>query len=116
LQATGSEAVILTAADFIDNDWGRENWQAVEQLAANRCWPFFSITLYCEPSEHRRRIVDERRAARGKLQDASAVDARMERPIAEGHGSHSLRLDITDMTAADAASFISEWVHQLAEE
>lgn len=112
LQAPNTETVILTAADFIDSDWGRENWQAVQQLAADRRWPFHSIALYCEPSEHRRRIADEGRAGRGKLQDASAVDAMKDRPIAEGRGPRSLRLDLTDMTAADAASTISAWVYQ----
>lgn len=112
LQAPETETVILTAADFIDSDWGRENWQAVQQLAADRRWPFYPIALYCEPSEHRRRIVNEGRAGRGKLQDASAVNAMVDRPLAEGRGPHSLRLDITDITAADAASSISAWVHQ----
>jgi predicted kinase len=112
LRAPDTESVILTAADFIDNDWGRENWQAVEKLAADRRWLFFSVALYCEPSEHRRRIADEDRARRGKLQDANAVDTMIDRPIAEGRGSRSLRLDITDMTAIDAASYISAWVLQ----
>jgi predicted kinase len=116
LRAPDTETIILTAADFTDSNWGLENWQAVQQLAADRRWPFYSIALYCEPSEHRGRIVSEDRAGRGKLQDAGTVELLTRRPLAEGLGPKSLHLDITHMTAGDVAAHIAVWVHRLTGE
>lgn len=112
MRISDEKTIILTAADFADSEWGRENWQAVERLAAGRRWPFYQIALYCEPSEHRHRIVSDDRAIRGKLQDAGGVDLLSRRPLAEGNGLPSLRLDITNMTASDAAAGIAAWINR----
>lgn len=104
------EIVILTAADFDDSDWGRENWQAVTQLASDRQWPFYVIVLTCEPDEHRRRIVADDREGRGKLRDANAVTRLSQRPLIRGSGDRTATLDITNMTAADASEQLIMWM------
>jgi predicted kinase len=74
LSLPNGETVILTAADFADNDWGHENWQAIEQLARDRDWPLFVICLRCAPAEHRIRIAGADREQHGKLRDPEAVN------------------------------------------
>lgn len=110
LRLPENEAVILTAADFDDSEWGQENWRAVERLADDRRWPFFSIALYCDAAEHRRRIVAEDRAGRGKLQDAAAVDKISMRPLIQRRASQSISLNITSMTADAAAAYLLDWL------
>jgi predicted kinase len=110
LSLPGHEIVILTAADFDDSDWGRENWQAVTQLAGERQWPFYVITLTCEPDEHRRRIISEDREGRGKLRDADAVIRLSQRPLIQGRGDRKVTLDTTNMTATDASEHLLIWM------
>lgn len=105
-----NEIVILTAADFDDSEWGRENWQAVVRLAEERRWPLYSIVLRCDPAEHRRRIIDIDREGRGKLRDADAVATMTMRPLARADGSRCMELDVTLMAAEDAALRLVEWM------
>lgn len=111
LRLPDSEIVILTAADFDDSQWGRENWQAVAHLADERRWPFFSIILRCHPAEHVRRIVNEDREGIGKLRDAEAVATMAVRPLIQAEGRRNTELDITMMAAEDAALHIIEWMN-----
>jgi len=110
LRLPDNEIVILTAADFDDSQWGRENWQAVVRLAEERRWPLYSIVLRCDPAEHRRRIIDKDREGRGKLRDADAVATMTMRPLARADGSRCTELDVTMMAAEDAALRLVEWV------
>jgi hypothetical protein len=110
LRMPDNETVILTDAYNASSDWAWENWKAIEQLAAARRWPFFTIALYCDADEHRRRIVAEDRAARGKLQDASYVDRATDRRLIERDGPLSLRLDVTHRSAQDAAATLASWI------
>lgn len=111
LRLPDNEVVILTAADFDDSQWGRENWQAVAHLADERRWSFFAITLHCLPSEHVRRIVNEDRGRLGKLRDAKAVATMATRPLIQADGRRNTELDITMMAAEDAALRIIEWMN-----
>ncbi|MCI4589233.1 hypothetical protein MOK15_03840 [Sphingobium sp. BYY-5] len=114
LELPDDETIIFTAADFDDSDWGRESWQAVEQLAVSRGWPLFTISLLCNPAEHRMRIVDEGRKGRGKLQDASAVDRLGQRPLIMRAGPLSMQLDTTGLTADRAAAQLTDWIEYIA--
>lgn len=110
LRLPDNETVILTDAYFDDTDWGRESWSVIDLLADQRGWPFFSIALVCEAAEHRRRIVNEERAGRGKLQDASYVDRAVTRRLIENVGGLCNRLDTTDLSADYAASILVDWI------
>jgi predicted kinase len=102
--------VILTDAFFDDSAWGRESWAAMLDLAAARAARLFTIALMCEPQEHRRRIIGEDRAAKGKVRDIAYVDTASERRLLERPGDDSLRLDITHLAADAAASRIATWM------
>lgn len=110
LQLPDNETVILTDAYFEDSDWGWESWKAIEQLARLRRWTFLTISLACDAPQHRRRIVTEERAGRGKLQDPSYVDRVAARRLIEKAGPLSSRLDITHRSAEDAASILVDWI------
>jgi len=110
LRVPVDENIILTSADFLDSEWGRENWGAIQKLAEERDWPLYSVVLRCEPAEHKARIISAEREARGKLREAGTVDLYTTRPLAGTDGCSSLELDVTHMTPDDAASEIKDWV------
>lgn len=110
LQLPKSAPVVLTDACFADSDWGRESWQAIEELAASRQCRFFSISIICEAEEHRKRIVAADRGGQGKLQNPSYVEEIGVRPLIERAGNDSLRLDVTYLPADEAAAPIAAWV------
>lgn len=107
-QLPPSVPVILTDAFFEDSDWGREGWTALLDLA--RSARLFTVALICAPDEHRRRIMGEDRAAKGKLRDAAYVETASTRRLIEHAGEDSLRLDVTRLTADEAASAIARWI------
>lgn len=113
LRLPESEKVILTDAYFEDSDWAWESWKAIEQLAEARAWPFFTLSLLCEASEHRQRIVNEERAVNGKLRDVSYVDQAAQRSLIEKDGPFSLRCDVTNFSAGEAASKLSDWIEEI---
>jgi hypothetical protein len=112
LRLPDHETVILTDAYNSHSDWAWENWRAIEQLAAARRWPFFTIALYCDADEHRRRIVAADRAFRGKLQDPAYVDRAEGRPLIERDGPLALRLDVTNLSAEESAAAIASWIEE----
>jgi thymidylate kinase len=114
LRMADDETVILTDAYFDDADWPRESWQALEQLAEQRRWPFLTIALSCDPPEHRRRIVSEDRALRGKVRDPSLVDRAATRTLFERVGPYSTRLDVTHRSAEEAAAMLVDWINACA--
>lgn len=114
LKLPDDETVILTDAYFDDADWAWESWTAIEQLAERRRWPFLTISLICDASEHRRRIVTEERAARGKLRDASYVDRAAQRRLIEKQGPLSLCLDTTHRSGEEASSILVDWIERVA--
>src|SRR5947209_1296614 len=67
LRLPDDETLILTEAHFVDTETARESWAALEDLAEQRGWPLLTIALLCDRAEHRRRIVSEDRALRGKV-------------------------------------------------
>jgi MoxR-like ATPase len=113
LRMPDDEMVILTDALFDDSDWARETWQALDRLTKERRWPFLSITLACDPAEHRRRIVSEERALRGKVRDVAYVDQALTRPLFERTGRLSTQLDITDRSTEDSATTLIDWVNAI---
>lgn len=102
--------VILTDAFFDDSAWGREGWTAVLELARTGTARLFTVALHCAPDEHRRRIMGQDRAAKGKLRDAAYVDGASRRSLIERAGDDSLRLDVTHLAADDAAAEIAAWL------
>lgn len=115
LKLPKDQLLILTDAYFEDSDWARESWKAVEELARARGL-LLSVALFCEPAEHRRRIVSADRTSRGKVTDARYVDGFAERrPIAD-RGDVNLGMDVTNLTADAAAAQIADWVGRWRQE
>jgi hypothetical protein len=50
------------------------------------------------------------RQERGKLRDADAVTTLSQRPIIRGEGKQSIELDVTNLAAEDASSYLIEWM------
>jgi len=111
-QLPPSIPVILTDAFFDDSAWGRESWAAMLDLAQSMAARLLTVALACAPEEHRRRIVSEDRAAKGKMRDVAYVETAAARRLIERDGDDSLRLDITRLAADEAAATIATWIAQ----
>jgi hypothetical protein len=115
-QATflGSEtAIVLTIAPGRNPTWGRE-WQiAIRDLADRRRCRLYGVHLFCAPEEGARRIVSPDRALLNKLRDPEAVRDGADRLVQLDHCDHVLNLDVTSLSASDAAEQIKAWLPTL---
>jgi predicted kinase len=102
--------VILTDAYFADSEWGRENWQAILDLARQRDAHLFAVTLTCSREEHQRRIVDVERDAKGKIRDPNLVDGWTNRPLVTGDTPFCRAIDVTHLAPETIALDIAAWV------
>lgn len=103
-----SVPIIMTNA-LSNSDWGRENWDAIKSLANGRKAKLFQVTLECEEREQARRMTTAERAYLGKLTDPGAWSLRG-RDLLEQGADAILRLDNTDLSAADSADRIFDWI------
>ncbi|MBN8829265.1 MAG: AAA family ATPase [Sphingomonadales bacterium] len=91
--------------------WWREEWRdAVVHLARGRGARLLVVHLLCSDEENRRRIASPDRLERRKPVDPATVDRNGERVAMLDHGDARLELDVTKLTAAEAADLIVEWV------
>ncbi len=102
--------VILTGAYFEDSDWGCESWRALLELAERRKASLFAVQLVCDPTENRRRIAMPGRNEKDKLRDPARVDDWADRRMRRQGAKESLQLDVTELTADDAAHGIAQWL------
>ena len=105
------EPVVLTNAHFVDSDWGNENWDAVSALSQERGVPLFVVVLSCSPEENARRMRSEGREAKRKPRDPAKFNGNANgRPLLDRDGDYTLRLDVTHLTASEAAERIAAWL------
>ena len=91
--------------------WGEENWDRAIALAKERNCSLNVVILSCEPEENARRIQSPGRAGKRKPQDVSFVDNnRNGRPLIDRGGDRLLRLDVTHLSASEAAQKIAAWL------
>lgn len=103
--------LVMTNAHFADSDWGRENWDAFNGFARKRGLPLAVVVLDCSRAENMRRIVGESRIGKGALRDPDLIPAEGQgRPLLVDGGDRNLRLDVTDLSAMEAAVAIRDWL------
>ncbi|MEM7711841.1 MAG: AAA family ATPase [Pseudomonadota bacterium] len=104
------EPVVFTTVLTGDGDWAREEWARFVARGTARP-PLRMVHLWCDLNENIRRIEAPERAGKGKLRGAD-VARRNHANRAELIGAdlpHLLRLDVTDLSAGDAAARIAAW-------
>ena len=103
--------VVLTNWYSQGSAWGEENWDRAIALARERGCALNIVTLHCQPEENARRIQSPGRGARRKPQDVSFVkDNREGRPLLDRDGDRLLELDVTELSASEAAQKIAVWL------
>jgi hypothetical protein len=91
--------------------WGEENWDRAIVLAKERRCALNVVTLACRPEENARRIRAPERSAKRKPQDEAFVkDNREGRPLLDRGGDRLLSLDVTELSASEAARKIAAWL------
>ncbi len=103
--------VVLTNWYSQGSAWGEENWDRAIALAQERKCALNIVTLACRPEENARRIRAPERSAKRKPQDEAFVkDNREGRPLLDRGGDRLLDLDVTDLSASEAAQKIAAWL------
>ena len=102
--------IVLTIAPGRDRGWGEEWQHAIRQLANARGVPLLGVHLRCAPDELARRIADPGRAVTRKLTDVAILTDGVERPVLLDHCDRRLDLDVTALSATEAAAAILRWV------
>ena len=103
--------VILTNWYSQDSAWGEENWDRAIALARERGCALNIVLLSCQPEENTRRIQSPERASKRKPQGVEFVDDnRQGRPLLDRGGDRLLRLEVTDLSAGEAAQEIAGWL------
>ncbi len=102
--------IVLTIAPGRDRGWGEEWQDAIRQLADARGVSLAGVHLHCAPDEIARRITDPGRAMTRKLTDPAVLADGADRPVLLEHCDRRLDLDVTALSAAEAAAAISVWM------
>jgi predicted kinase len=103
--------VILTNAHFQSSKWGNECWDAAINLAKRRGCPHYVIVLACSEEENARRIQNIGRLAKRKLRDPAFFTGNTwGRQLLDRGGDETLRLDVTQLSAQEAAEKIAAWL------
>ena len=106
--------LIMTNAHFATSDWGSENWEAFNGFARQRGLPLAVVVLDCSRVENMRRIAGESRIGKGALRDPALVpEAGQGRTLLAHGGDWTLHLDVTDLSAAQAAAAIRDWLQAM---
>lgn len=108
-----SVPVVLTTTHGSDPAWSREGCGAMVELARRRGAPLYVAHLLCDPRENRRRIIAPERAVKRKPLDPSMIDGNANRHRLLDHADELLELDVTNLTANEAATAITAWVKSL---
>jgi hypothetical protein len=104
--------VILTSA-YADTPFGRENWALIRRVADQRRSSLCIVVLDCSLNENLRRLRAPERARSRKLVDpAPLIAAREAHTLLEAGGDHLLRFDTTDLSAAESADRIANWLDE----
>lgn len=101
--------IVLTVAPGRDRGWGNEWQRAIRRLADVRGVALLGVHLHCASAELARRIADPSRADTRKLTDPTVLADGTERAVLLDHCDRTFDLDVTALSAADAASMIQQW-------
>jgi hypothetical protein len=105
--------IILTSA-YADIPFGRENWASIRDLATRRGSPLCNVVLDCSLAENVRRLQTPGRDRLRKLTDPAALAiSRSKAELLSDGGDYTLRIDVTESSAEDAASRIEHWFKDL---
>ncbi len=105
------QPVVLTTVLAGRSDWGDAEWQRILDLAGQRP-PLVVVHLDCSIEENVRRITDGGREQQRKPRDTEMAVRNQSRrqPLYGLDAAHLLKLDTTDLSQAEAADVIAEWV------
>jgi len=99
--------IILTNAHASSSEWGQESWREIRKLASSRMTPLYSVVLRCDPDENARRIsTDSRQLARKPTDPNMFPGNRDGVPLLEGEGAILIAIDVTQLSAREAAEAI----------
>jgi shikimate kinase len=106
----GDVPVILTTVLAGKSDWGDAEWERIVRLGEER-GPFCVVHVHCDLEENMRRIQSEERDLKRKPRDPGMAQRNHTggKPLAGGDASNLLRLDVTSLSAVDAARAIADW-------
>ena len=103
--------VILTNAHAQDSDWGNECWDEAIELRRKTGRQHVVILLDCTRSENARRIQSVDREAMRKPRDPIMFrQGEVDRALIDRGADRLLRLEVTNMSASDAATSILKWL------
>ncbi|MGB8286969.1 AAA family ATPase [Rhizobium ruizarguesonis] len=102
--------VVLTTVLAGTSDWGDAEWKRIVRLGEER-GPLLVVHIHCGLEENIRRIEAAGRAAKRKPRDAEmAMRNHVHGKVLAGiNEPNLLRLDVTDLSAREAATKIAEW-------
>jgi hypothetical protein len=107
---------VFTNVALQDHPVNSNSVQLLRDLAAARRSLYVPVRLQCDRSEHLRRVVRPERAERNKLRDPDRVELQAnEYELVHLDDPTLLDLDITQLSASDAATTILEHVQRCLE-
>ena len=103
--------VVLTDVLTESSDWADECWHRVLELASVRGL-LCVVHLHCELEENKRRIKSEERSIKRKPRDPAMAQRNQEggAVLMGADVPNFLALDVTDLSAHEAASEIKSWL------
>ena len=106
-------AVVLTTVLAGSSAWGDAEWQRIVRLGHER-GPLLVVHLHCDLDENIRRIEATGRGAKRKPRDADMARRNHARgeTLAGTDEANLLRLDVTNLSPAEAADEIAAWAHK----
>lgn len=114
LKLPSDQAVVLTTVLAGESDWGDAEWQRIVELGKSRP-PFCVVHISCDLQENIRRIQSKERDLKRKPRNPEYAHRNQSeaKSLAGMDAERLLKLDTTDMSAAEAAHMISEWAEGL---
>ena len=105
--------IILTEALSLGSEWTDECWRRVLRLSESR-GQLFVVHVLCDLHENRQRIQSQDRAERRKPRDPAMAERyhALAKPLVGGDADHCLRLDVTELSEAEAAGAIFSWIER----
>lgn len=103
--------VVMTEALTAGSAFCEEYWTGLEELSLSR-GPLLVVHLHCALEENKRRIQSSERELKRKPRDAdyAVQNHQRARGLLGKDAEHFMELNVTELTAADAAKEIANWV------
>jgi len=103
--------IVLTEILNEGPEWSDECWNRIKHLAEKR-GPIFMVHIHCDLDENKRRILNEERDLKRKPRDPAMVQRNHDSPSAlvGSNCKNFLQLDVTKLTAKEAAIELAGWL------